>query len=122
MSDECKHTRKLCVSLRAQGGLTHPNVASSFVPKGWPDRTVICPWGLITLIECKDERGRLRSEQREQLGYLYKLGAPAWVVRFEADPPFKLRFERWDGVELHTLTDYMRWGLYFDAVKEILGD
>lgn len=117
MVDECKHTRKFCKSLIAQGGMTYPNVGSRFVPRGWPDRTVVCPWGGIILLECKSEFGKLRSEQLEQLTKLHGLGAPAWVLRFQDTRPFPISLENHFGTPL---TDYIPWSKFFDAIRTLL--
>ena len=45
----------------------------TFLPPGWPDLTIILPWGTVLFIELKAKRGRLSSKQcllRGMFGYL----------------------------------------------------
>ncbi len=116
MASECKHTAAFGRSIRYQGGLIYPNVAGKFVPRGWPDRTIVCPWGLITLLELKDETTRVRPEQKEHLAKLESMRAPAWVGRFMEDETMHhpLQFEDSKG---RVITGPVPWSQFFDTVK-----
>lgn len=119
MAKECTHTADFCRSLRAQGALVYPNVASKLTPKGWPDRSIVCPWGLQILVELKDETTRVRPEQKEQLAKLESMNSPAWVVRFMSsdEEHHPVRFEDSNGF---VVWPQVRWGLFFEAVKELV--
>lgn len=110
---ECKHTRKFCASLDAQGALTHVNHSNKYTGKGFPDRTVICPWGLIILLECKDEHTKMRPEQREWLTWLEEKQAPAFICRFREEPPPWFRLETLSCV----LHEWAPWSQFFQMYE-----
>ncbi len=53
--------------------------------RGWPDRTLITPFGRVMCVEVKTPEGKLTKQQRRWIDRLKVRGVPVHVVRSNED-------------------------------------
>lgn len=78
---EAQLERKFCKDLATEyGAICVKNVAGAGVPEGFPDRTIILPYGMTIYIEFKgSEKAPFRPLQQPQIERLRRLDQVVYV-------------------------------------------
>ena len=84
MTSEAAIETYLIRRIRERGGKTAKMTITG--QRGWPDRLVILPGGIISLVELKRPKGGvLSSSQRLLIGELADLGVHVWQLHSRED-------------------------------------